>query len=428
VKQKNRDCPQGRISLLKMRSPIPFVSRFDRLSPESDRLLGRLRDSATSLFPYVQNAEEALANPEQLFDRSLNDPETGRFEYINHSAFSGYVRVLERRIVGRDWLSPPRDAIVGLPPVVVFFSHKGGVGRSTTLAVAASDLASRNLNVLALDLDLEAPGIGSMLLTPQAEPEFGALDYFVENGLQQINDDFVANLTGVSPLTQGRGIIHVVPATGQRSKKNPQNVLGKIARAYLDDSRADGKVTFLDQTRSLLSAVASADRYHAILVDVRAGLNESSAAAILGLGAEVLLFGLDAPQTFEGYKYLLSHLAAFRPPFGSESDWRFRLKMVQAKAPANAEAWKAFRDRSFELFSTQIYDEDETGEAFNFNIDDPDAPHSAWTILNDSNYLEFDPLQKIAQLTAPIYERTFGHFLRELRDRLGLIDDKNPKV
>ena len=43
MKQKNRDCQQGRISLLKMRSSIPFVSRFDRLSRESDRLLG-LRD------------------------------------------------------------------------------------------------------------------------------------------------------------------------------------------------------------------------------------------------------------------------------------------------------------------------------------------------------------------------------------------------
>jgi hypothetical protein len=29
--------------LLKMRSPIPFVSRFDRLSPESDRLLAACR-------------------------------------------------------------------------------------------------------------------------------------------------------------------------------------------------------------------------------------------------------------------------------------------------------------------------------------------------------------------------------------------------
>jgi hypothetical protein len=39
VKQKNRDCQQGGISLLKIRSSIPFVSRFDRLSRESDRLL-----------------------------------------------------------------------------------------------------------------------------------------------------------------------------------------------------------------------------------------------------------------------------------------------------------------------------------------------------------------------------------------------------
>jgi hypothetical protein len=308
---------------------------IDELPQES---ISQLRTAAATLSPYVQDAEEAVGSPEQLFDLSLNDSQAGRFEYLDHPDFSGYVRVLERRIVGRDWLSPPRDAILGMPPVVVFFSHKGGVGRSTALAVAASDLASSNLNVLALDLDLEAPGIGSMLLDPEEEPEFGSLDFFVENGLQPLGSNFISKLTGVSSLTRGRGIIHVIPAAGQRSKRNPQNVLGKIARAYLDGLQPDSRVTFLDQTRSLLSAVASGDRYHAILVDVRAGLNESTAAAILGLGAEVLLFGLDSQQTFEGYKYLLSHLAAFRPPVWTENDWRFRLKMVQAKAPANAEA------------------------------------------------------------------------------------------
>jgi hypothetical protein len=51
VKQKNRDCQQGRISLLKMRSSIPFVSRFDRLSRESDRLLASPR-SGDSICAY----------------------------------------------------------------------------------------------------------------------------------------------------------------------------------------------------------------------------------------------------------------------------------------------------------------------------------------------------------------------------------------
>jgi hypothetical protein len=66
VKQKNRDRQQGGISLLKMRSSIPFVSRFDRLSHESDRLLegeildshvrpGGRRDQAGLLLDYIDH-------------------------------------------------------------------------------------------------------------------------------------------------------------------------------------------------------------------------------------------------------------------------------------------------------------------------------------------------------------------------------------
>ena len=82
-------------------------------------------------------------------------------------------RVIDRRIVG---------SAAGAPRVV-FASLKGGVGRSTALAITASDLANRGRNVLAVDLDLEAPGIGEFLLTEERMPRFGVVDYLVENGI-----------------------------------------------------------------------------------------------------------------------------------------------------------------------------------------------------------------------------------------------------
>jgi Mrp family chromosome partitioning ATPase len=72
------------------------------------------------------------------------------------------VRVIERRIVGVDWLRPP-SLVAGSVPRVVFGSLKGGVGRSTALCVMAAHLSRRGLRVLCVDFDLEAPGIGSML-------------------------------------------------------------------------------------------------------------------------------------------------------------------------------------------------------------------------------------------------------------------------
>ncbi len=398
---------------------LTFVLR----QPLSHELRRALSTEVATLYPYVASAEDAVATPDELLDQSLSQADIGRLEFVKHSSFTGFVRVIERRIVGQDWLSPPREAIAGLPPIIVFASNKGGVGRSTCLAVAASAFASANQNILAIDLDLEAPGIGSMLLDADSEPDFGALDFFVENGFQSsLSDNFLENLVGVSPLTRGRGIVHVIPANGRRSKDHPQNVLGKLSRAYLDNTHPDNvSKTFLEQTRDLLTAASQMERYNVIFVDVRAGLNESTAAAILGLGAEVLLFGINTPQTFEGYRYLLSHMASFNPGLSAANDWRFSLKMIHAKAPANSDSWKHFRDRSFELFAETLYEVDETGEAFNFDIDDREAPHSPWIILDDANYFEFNPLANVDQLAPVLFERTFGNFLTHLSDRINLV-------
>ena len=49
-----------------------------------------------------------------------------------------------------------------LPPVVSFYSYKGGVGRSTTLAAFASYHARRTgAKVLIIDCDFEAPGFSN---------------------------------------------------------------------------------------------------------------------------------------------------------------------------------------------------------------------------------------------------------------------------
>ena len=53
---------------------------------------------------------------------------------------------------------------------IVFFSIKGGVGRSTALAATAWSLAQRGKRVLVLDLDLESPGLSSALLPQDRMP------------------------------------------------------------------------------------------------------------------------------------------------------------------------------------------------------------------------------------------------------------------
>jgi hypothetical protein len=181
-------------------------------------------------------------------------------------------------------------------------------------------------------------------------------------------------------------------------------------------------ISFLDRTRTLITRLCQRTRYDAVFIDARAGLNEATAAAVLGLGAVILLFGVDTPQTFAGYRFFLAHLERFRPPASDEEDWRYRLRMVQAKAKADPRAQTNFRTRAFEMFSDTLYDVEEGIEeaAFNFDYDDTNAPHYAWPVLDDINYAEFNPLAQGDQFAQHLYDRTFGPFIQALSEKIGL--------
>ena len=64
---------------------------------------------------------------------------------------------------------------------IVFFSIKGGVGRSTALAATAWSLAQEGKRVLVLDLDLESPGLSSALLPSERQPMYGIIDWLIED-------------------------------------------------------------------------------------------------------------------------------------------------------------------------------------------------------------------------------------------------------
>jgi hypothetical protein len=344
------------------------------------------------------------------------------------------VRVVDRRLVGADWSRTPAPAAPP-PPRLVFASLKGGVGRSTALAVAAADLASRGLRVLAIDLDMEAPGLGPMLLQEDTLPEFGVLDALVENGLSGLDDKFLADLVGPSELAGGRGRIDVIPVLGQRSLRNPADVLAKIARAYTEDVGPQGTVaTILDQIRSLVDSFSDPARYDAILVDARAGLHETTASALMGLGAEIFVFGLDEPQTLQGFRVLFAHLVRFVDPEGPAPEWLARLTVVQGKAPQEIDKRLAFADSCRALVAQvglgprQISRNQVSAPSGSFSDipwDDeaPDVdvlPDEDWglrnqvVVLDDPRFRGFDPQTRRDLLAEQLYKSSFGSLLEQV--------------
>lgn len=357
------------------------------------------------VYPAEDGASPVLTSPDRIPVRV-----GGQFCYL-----------LDRRIVGAGWLAEPAAASTSGPRRVVFASLKGGVGRSTALTVLAADLARRGRNVLVVDLDLEAPGLGHLLLDDDRLPEYGVIDFLVEDGLGGVSSDFLRRFVGTSQLTSSSGgVVDVMPAIGRRSEAAPENILAKLSRAMIEDVSEKGLVSVGEQVSSMIDRIVAGGTYDAVLVDSRAGLAELAAPAVIGLGATVLLFGTAQTQTIEGYRALfaaLQLLAQRETALGRNADWRLELRPVYAKAGLNAETADRYRDDMYDLYSEYLYDaesEEEVGPnvaALRFTQQDSSAPHAPLMIPFSSAFVDFDPSRQPAQLTAAFYEQSFRPFL-----------------
>lgn len=411
----------GRLTLVLVRDSHTTEERM-QLANRAVALLGS----------YVDRDGFAIATHEELFDDSLASLENAMRLPIKHELFDGILNLVDRRIVGADWLNKAQP-LAKSPARFVFASIKGGVGRSTALCVVAADLSSRGRRVLAIDMDLEAPGLGNLLLPNETLPEFGLLDYLAElESGNPLDDTFFADLVGPSWLGGGLGKVDVIPAIGRRSLSYPENVLSKLARAYLSGTTSAGEsLSFTERMRRLVDRFADPSRYDAILVDARAGLHETTAAAVLGLGANVLLFGMDQPQTYSGYELLFAHLRGL--PKIANDNWEDHLYLVQSKAMLAPESRVQFSDRmnalvgkylrpEIDLESLQI-DTSDLRDTFDVYWDEGDEDADAIetilesdanqvvAVFDDERFRVFDPIADRSVLVANSYSDSYKELL-----------------
>lgn len=325
------------------------------------------------------------------------------------------IRVLDRRIVGADWVRGPVPPVISGPPRLVFASLKGGVGRSTAISVVAADAARRGRNVLVIDLDLEAPGIGTLLLDDTRRPQFGTLDYLVETGLYDIEDTALSQFIGTSALTDGAGQVDVMPVVGHSTIEHPTEYMAKLSRAMIETVKpTGGTIPVRERFREMVDRFSSRHSYDLVLIDARAGMSELTAGPLLGLGAStVFLFTTAQQQSIEAYRLLFAHLStlAATPP----SPWR-PLQMVHAKASLDDASHSRLSDELWTLFSEYLYEETTDTEGFNFTATDPSAPHAPIPILFDTKFGDWDPIKTPTQLSKGAYEATFGRLLERVED------------
>lgn len=315
------------------------------------------------------------ANRLVLFESSLKEVTQNavRFQLEGFD----HVTVVDRLATESDWATISDESPEA--PRIVFFSIKGGVGRSTAMAVAAWSLAEEGKRVMVLDLDLESPGLSSSLLPEEKRPAYGVTDWLVED-LVDNTDEVFKNMTGTSDLSHN-GEILVVPAHG----KEPGEYIAKLGRVWMPKIGAEGsRESWPVRLNRLLDELENRWQPDVILIDSRAGIDEVASACITSLGAKgILLFSIDGDQTWSGYRILFRHWHKT----GAVKEIRNHLQIIGSMIPDD-ESRPAYEKRllehSWNVFTDDLYDEIPPGqtcdEYFNFDQFDNTAPHYPWHI------------------------------------------------
>jgi hypothetical protein len=403
---------QGRIHI-----GVPGNKKFDKL-PEASRPAMRTARSA------LETAAGALlfdpngfVYQEELFDAEALWTSADKVLWDELDPLPAYW--IERQAKEKIWTQSP-PAVGGAHPLrIVYFGIKGGVGRSSALLASAYHLLDQGKKVLVLDADFESPGVSATLLADELRSDYGLLDWFALDALRpDLANELISaarlyERSGLDKIVSGEGTVWVAPSFGRET----QDYVGKLGRLYQDVAEQD----YVQRFARLLQRLESELNPDVVLIDSRAGVDDTAAVALTQLDAHGLLFATHGRATWAAYGHLFKHWQHFAHLRTGGSDFRSKLHVVSALTPVDAAYDRAFLDASYSLFLDHLYEElapeQMEGDGFNYGADDPDAPHRPWRVRWDDVLRHFDPIQNPAQLDAAVFEKAFGE-LKQLLDQL----------
>jgi cellulose biosynthesis protein BcsQ len=174
--------------------------------------------------------------------------------------------------------------------IITFYSYKGGTGRSMLLANVAWILASKGKRVLAIDWDLEAPGL-HYYLRPFLKDKVlaaspGVIDFVIDFGVEAMTPDrrdvsadwYVpyANVPRYASAVAWNfphgGALHFVPA----GKQGPQYASRVNLFNWQNFYHRLGGGALLEAARTRMAA-----EYDFVLIDSRTGISDTSGICTL---------------------------------------------------------------------------------------------------------------------------------------------------
>ncbi|MBN1165670.1 MAG: hypothetical protein JXA44_00910 [Methanospirillaceae archaeon] len=291
------------------------------------------------------------------------------------------LRILERHRNRRGWFEPftkplwlPLDpGNPRTPPIITFYSFKGGIGRTTGLAAFAIDRAHAGERVVVLDCDLDAPGIDRLITgDPTIQAPWGIVDYLLEAPLIELPLTDYKHRCQSEKIT-GEGEILVFPA-GKLDDRYPE----KLARIDLNQSTDDSDHPLM----RLISRIAAELIPDWILIDARSGLSEISGLVLSDLSHLLVLYGTTSEQSWDGLRYIIERAGKERINRDTPQQPCIIVQSLipEVKSTPSAQEW--FETRSLDLFSEIYYREDpedpserEENYWYLTDINDEKAPH-----------------------------------------------------
>jgi MinD-like ATPase involved in chromosome partitioning or flagellar assembly len=303
----------------------------------------------------------------------------------------GRWHIIERRLSKLSWVeheksTPPWPLLASKPAIVTFYSFKGGVGRTTLLASTAWQLAKASKRVVVVDLDVEAPGVGTLL---GAESDRGVVDFLVDHAATGSSA-----LEGIIAPAQELGpeaaLVDVIPAG-----RLDHDYFEKLARLDFVGSgllEPGGIRPVREALLALMRAVAArSPSPDYILLDSRAGLHDLAGLSLHDLAHVDVIVGRDSDQGYQGLELTVAALGQRR------SFQDLRSVVVQTMAPDDPasesyrELVQAYRQRSYDAFAEHVYrhieEEDDLPK-----LDDEEVSHYPHVVRFEARLVNFTSL------------------------------------
>ncbi|HEY3309623.1 MAG TPA: hypothetical protein VGJ93_14310 [Desulfuromonadaceae bacterium] len=187
-------------------------------------------------------------------------------------------------------------------PIVSFYSYKGGVGRTTALALFAASYAMHDSKkVIIIDCDFEAPGmINFFQISNEDKPKNGVVEYLKDKEAHLnpcLRDDYIYE---VSKNFSGDGEIYIMPSGNILSQSDRNDYLEALARIDLHDNN-----TLTLQFKDLIEDLNREFSPDVILIDSRTGFNDIFGIVSTKLSSIAVGFFGNNAQNTPGIQFFL---------------------------------------------------------------------------------------------------------------------------